>query len=315
MEQVCFGVDIGGTSVKVGLFGTEGRLIEKWDFSTRRTDNGKDIIEDSANFILEKMKEHGLEKKDVVGVGVDIPGPVKDNGEVLEIVNIGLGHFNIEEEMNRLTGLRIKAGNDANVAALGEQWQGSGKDFNNLVLVTLGTGVGGGIIYNGSIIAGSNGAAGEIGHMLVNRDETEACNCGKKGCMEQYASATGIVRLAKLALKNSEEASALRQADKITAKAVFDCAKEGDALSMRVVDEACYYLGVALSNVAQVFDPEAFIIGGGVSGAGEILIEKIKENYNNNVMESLKNKEFKLAILGNDAGIYGCAKMILASNR
>ncbi len=311
MEQVCFGVDIGGTSVKVGLFGTD----EKWDFSTRRTDNGKDIIEDSANFILEKMKEHGLEKKDVVGVGVDIPGPVKDNGEVLEIVNIGLGHFNIEEEMNRLTGLRIKAGNDANVAALGEQWQGSGKDFNNLVLVTLGTGVGGGIIYNGSIIAGSNGAAGEIGHMLVNRDETEACNCGKKGCMEQYASATGIVRLAKLALKDSEEASALRQADKITAKAVFDCAKEGDALSMRVVDEACYYLGVALSNVAQVFDPEAFIIGGGVSGAGEILIEKIKENYNNNVMESLKNKEFKLAILGNDAGIYGCAKMILASNR
>jgi glucokinase len=315
MEQVCFGVDIGGTAVKVGLFNTEGKLINKWEFSTRRTNNGKDIIEDSADFIKEKMKEYGLENKDVVGVGVGIPGPVKENGEVLEIVNIGLGHFNLEEEMNRLTGLKIKAGNDANVAALGEQWQGSGKDFDNLVLVTLGTGVGGGIIYNGSIIPGSNGAAGEIGHMFVNREETDSCNCGKKGCMEQYASATGIVRLAKKLLKASEEPSAMRQEEELTSKAVFDCAKAGDNLAMKVVDEACYYLGVALANLAQVIDPEAFIIGGGVSKAGEILIGKIRDNYNKYVMDSLKNKEFKLAILGNDAGIYGCAKMVLASNR
>jgi glucokinase len=228
-------------------------------------------------------------------------------------VNIGLGHFNIEEEMHNLTGLKVKAGNDANVAALGEQWQGSGKDFTNLVLVTLGTGVGGGIIYNGAILTGSNGAGGEIGHIFVNKDETITCNCGKRGCMEQYASATGIVRLAKKLLNSSSESSALRSEEEITAKLVFDCAKDGDSLAMEVVDTACYYLGVALAHVAQVVDPEAFIIGGGVSKAGEILTEKTKKYYNENVMESLKNKEFKLAILGNDAGIYGSAKMILAS--
>ncbi|MDF2537016.1 MAG: hypothetical protein K0S76_37 [Herbinix sp.] len=313
MDQVCFGIDIGGTAVKVGLFTVEGKLINKWEFATRRTENGKDIIIDSAEFIKNKMKEYQLDRNQVVGVGVGIPGPVKENGEVQEIVNIGLGHFNIEEEMTMLTGLKTKAGNDANVAALGEQWQGSGKDYENVVLVTLGTGVGGGIIYNGTIIAGTKGAAGEIGHIFVNKDETEACGCKKHGCLEQYASATGIVRLAKRLLKASEEPSQLRNIDEFSAKTVFDCAKAGDELSMKAVDQACYYLGVALAHVAQVIDPEAFIIGGGVSKAGEILIEKTEKYYNEFVMQSLKNKVFKLAILGNDAGIYGSARMILAS--
>jgi glucokinase len=300
--------------VKVGLFTEEGKLINKWEFATRKTGNGKDIISDSADFIKEKIKEYQFNKENIAGIGVGIPGPVKDNGEVLEIVNIGLGHFNIEEEMSKLTGYKVKAGNDANVAALGEQWQGSGKDFRSLVLVTLGTGVGGGIILNGSILAGSNGAAGEIGHITVNVDEEIACNCGKRGCLEQYASATGIVRLAKELLKNTEEPSALRGVEEVSAKAVFDCAKSGDALAMKAVEKACYYLGIALAHVAHVVDPEAFIIGGGVSKAGEILTDNIKKYYNNYVMESLKNKEFKLAALGNDAGIYGSAKLILASN-
>lgn len=315
MEQVCFGVDIGGTSVKVGLFTTDGKLIDKWEFPTRRTEDGKDIILDSSEFIKGKINELQLKKEDIVGIGVGIPGPVKENGEVLEIVNIGLAHFNIEEEMSKYTGLKVKAGNDANVAALGELWKGSGKNFRNLVLITLGTGVGGGIILNGSILSGSNGAAGEIGHMFVNKEETNICGCGKKGCLEQYASATGIVRLAKDLLKDTEKPSALRQIDVITSKDVFDCAKDGDSLAMEVVEKACYYLGIALANVAQVVDPEAFIIGGGVSKAGTILTEKIKKYFNNYVMDSLKNKEFKLAILGNDAGIYGSAKLLLASKQ
>jgi glucokinase len=312
MEKVCFGIDIGGTAVKVGLFNTEGKLLDKWDFATKRTENGKDILKDSANFIKAKIDELGLVKENIVGIGVGIPGPIRDNGEVLELPNLGLGQFNIEEELGSLTGLKVKGGNDANVAALGEQWMGSGKGYRSMVLVTLGTGVGGGVIINGSILAGSNGAAGEIGHIFVNEEETGKCGCGKTGCLEQYASATGIVRLAKNLLKESQEASTLRDILELSAKDVFDCAKAGDKLALLVVDKACRYLGVAMAQIAQVIDPEAFIIGGGVSKAGEIITETTKKHYNMHVMNSLKNKEFKLAILGNDAGIYGAAKLILA---
>ena len=312
MEKVCFGIDIGGTAVKVGLFNTTGKLLDKWDFATRKTENGKDILKDSAEFIKNKINELDLKEENIIGVGIGIPGPVKDNGEVLELANLGLGHFNIEEEMKTLTGLKVKAGNDANAAALGELWMGGGKGYHNMVLATLGTGVGGGIILNGTIVAGSNGAAGEIGHILVNEGETATCGCGKKGCLEQYASATGIVRIAKKILIESSEPSKLRGRDDLSAKTVFDCAKEGDKLALETVEKACRYLGIAMSHIAQVIDPEVFVIGGGVSRAGEIITETTKKYYNRNVMNALKNKEFKLATLGNDAGIYGAAKLILA---
>jgi len=312
MEQVCFGIDIGGTAVKVGLFNTAGKLLDKWDFVTRKTEDGKDILRDSAEFIKNKINELHLKEEDIIGVGVGIPGPVKDDGEVLELANLGLGHFNIEEEMRSLTGLNVKAGNDANAAALGELWMGGGKGYRNMVLATLGTGVGGGIILNGAIVAGSNGAAGEIGHILVNEEETATCGCGKKGCLEQYASATGIVRIAKNILSESSEESDLRGKDDLSAKTVFDCAKEGDKLALETVEKACRYLGIAMSHIAQIIDPEVFVIGGGVSRAGEIITETTKKYYNINVMNALKNKEFKLATLGNDAGIYGAAKLILA---
>jgi glucokinase len=312
MEQVCFGVDIGGTAVKVGLFDTEGTLLNKWDFATKKTGNGKDILKDSAEFVKEKIKELQLKPENIIGVGVGIPGPVQDNGEVLELANLGLGHFNIEEEMRNLTGLKVKAINDANAAALGEYWMGGGKGYRNVVLATLGTGVGGGIIINGHILVGSKGAAGEIGHLTLNEEETLSCGCGKKGCVEQYASATGIVRIAKGILNETTEVSALREKGELSAKAIFDCAKAGDKLALEAVEKACYYLGLALAQVAQVVDPEAFVIGGGVSKAGDILIETTKKYYNRFVMDALKNREFKLATLGNDAGIYGAAKQILA---
>lgn len=312
MEQVCFGIDIGGTAVKVGLFNVNGELLNKWDFTTRKTGNGKDILKDSADFIKGKIAELKLSEEAILGVGVGIPGPVKDNGEVLELANLGLGHFNIEEDMRALTGLKVKAGNDANVAALGEVWMGGGKGYKNMVLVTLGTGVGGGIILNGTVLAGSNGAAGEIGHILVNEEEEGRCGCGKQGCLEQYASATGIVRLAKQMLKETKEASIMRDYVELSAKAVFDCAKNKDKLALEVVEKACHYLGVALAHIAHVIDPEVFVIGGGVSKAGEILTTTIEKYYNQYVMDALKNKEFRLATLGNDAGIYGAAKLILA---
>ena len=312
MSQVCFGIDIGGTAVKAGLFDTEGKLLNKWDFPTRKTGNGKDILKDASEFILNKMEELKLNKEDVLGVGVGIPGPVKDNGDVLELANLGMGYFNIEDEMKEMTGLKVKAANDANVAALGESWMGGGKGYHNMVLATLGTGVGGGIILNGSVIAGSNGAGGEIGHILVNEEETLTCGCGKRGCLEQYASATGVVRVAKRILESSTEASTLRSFNDLSAKNVFDCAKEGDNLAKAAVEKACYYLGRAMAHIAQTIDPEVFVIGGGVSKAGEIITETIKKYYNTMVMDALKNKEFKLATLGNDAGIYGAAKLIIA---
>lgn len=309
MEQFCFGVDIGGTNIKTGLFTTEGKLMEKWEFSTR---GGKELVPQVAEFVLSKIEELKLDKKNVVGIGIGIPGPVKDDGVVLEAVNLGLGRFNLEEELSSLTGLKVKAGNDANVAALGEYWQGSGKEFHNQVMVTLGTGVGGGIIQNGSIIAGSNGAAGEIGHLFVNKEEKKSCNCGKRGCLEQYASATGIVRLAKELLEKNSAASKMRDVEELSAKLVFDFAKEGDELALEVVESACQYLAIALANVAQTVDPEAFIIGGGVSKAGNIIIDTTKKYYVDYVMKSLKDREFRLATLGNDAGIYGSAKLLLS---
>lgn len=314
MDKYCFGVDIGGTGIKVGLFDTDGNLLDKWVITTRKTGNGKDVLKDASDFVVSKLEEKGLSKDKVLGIGVGLPGPVKDNGDVLELPNLGLGYFNIEEEMSRMTGFKIKAGNDANVAALGEQWKGSGKGFSNMVLVTLGTGVGGGIIYKGQIIAGSGGAAGEIGHLPVNQREVDKCGCGKSGCLEQYASATGIVRLAKQLVKRDPKDSKLANLDEITSKLVFDLAKEGDALALEVVDEACRYLGIALASIAQVVDPEAFVIGGGVSKAGDIIIRHIKKHYVSNVMNALKDRKFLIASLGNDAGIFGCARLVLSSN-
>lgn len=314
MDKYCFGVDVGGTGVKVGLFDADGNLKEKWSFTTRITGDGKDVLVDVADFIKQKLEEKKIAKEQILGIGVGLPGPVMENGEVLEMANLGMGYFNIEDELSKLTGLTVKAGNDANMAALGEQWKGSGKGFKNMVFVTLGTGVGGGVVIDGKILYGSIGAGGEIGHILVNPEEDHQCGCGKRGCLEQYASATGIVRLAKDYLKNYDKDTALAKADNISAKVVFDLAKEGDELALKVVDDACRYLGIALAQVAQVVDPEAFVIGGGVSQAGEILIEHIKKHYIPHVMKALKEKTFLIASLGNDAGIYGCARLILVSN-
>lgn len=314
MEKVCFGVDIGGTGVKVGLFSEGGKLLDNWTFPTRKTEQGKDIVEDVGDFVNDKIEELKLSKDNVLGIGVGIPGPVTDNNDVLELANMGYGYFNVEEILGGSTGLPVKAANDANVAALGEQWQGGGKGYSSMVLVTLGTGVGGGIIINNKVVAGSKGAAGEIGHIHLNDEETDSCGCGRHGCLEQYASATGIVRMATKVLKETDEASVLRDLSDISAKTIFDYAKKGDALALKVVDEACDYLGRACGHISQVVDPEAYVIGGGVSKAGDILTETIKKHYNKYVMKTLKDKEFKLATLGNDAGIYGSARMILLGN-
>lgn len=311
MKKYCFGVDVGGTTVKLGLFCTDGTILDKWEIRTRKEENGKHILSDVAEAIQKKMEEKGISKEEVEGVGLGTPGPVTEDGFVNKAVNLGWEEkFSLGDTLGALLGLPVKGGNDANVAALGEMWKGGGEGYKNVVLVTLGTGVGGGIIVNGRIITGANGAGGEIGHIHVENEETDACGCGNHGCLEQYASATGIVRLAKRALNSTEEPSVLRNRE-ISAKAVFDALKSGDAVAEKVIKQFGKYLGNALAGIAAVVDPEVIVIGGGVSKAGDMLLDYVKEVYMESAFHGCRGVEFVLASLGNDAGIYGAAKLVL----
>lgn len=311
MKKYGFGVDVGGTTIKMGFFETSGKLIDKWEIKTDTSNGGENILSDIAKAIDNKLAQEGISKNDVQGVGVGVPGPVNSKGIVLKCVNLGWGVFNVEEELASLTGLKVKAGNDANVAALGEMWQGAGKGSEDMVMVTLGTGVGGGIIVDGKVIAGANGAGGEIGHITVNDDEIEACNCGQYGCLEQYTSATGIVRMARRKLAKTDEETSLRAVEELSAKIIFDEAKKGDKIAGELVEELGKILGSTLSNIAAVTNPEVIVIGGGVSKAGQILIDTIHKHFTESVFHACKDTRFVLAGLGNDAGMYGCVKMLL----
>ncbi len=308
--EYCFGVDIGGTTVKIGLFQTDGRIVDKWEIPTRVENKGEAILPDIAEALKKKMEEKGLDNSQVSGVGIGIPAPVDEEGVVQNTANLGWGYKEVKREMEALIGMSVAAGNDANVAALGEMWLGAGKGQKNMIMVTLGTGVGGGIIVNGQALAGAHGAGGEIGHLCVNPEETECCGCGKKGCLEQYASATGITRLAKKRLAADDKDSALRGKE-VNAKEVFDALKAGDDVAEEIVEEFGAYLGHAMANLAVVADPSVIVIGGGVSKAGEILLGYIEKNFKEKAFFANKDTEFVLAKLGNDAGICGAARLIL----
>ena len=311
MKKYAFGVDIGGTTIKMGLFETTGELLEKWEIPTRTEDNGVNILPDIAAEVEKKLAEKSIDKSDVEGIGVGVPGPVDDDGTVFKCVNLGWGVFNVQIELNSLTELKVKVGNDANVAALGEMWQGGGKGYKNIVMVTLGTGVGGGVIINEKIVSGSNGAGGEIGHINMKENEKETCGCGNHGCLEQYASATGIVRTTKKYLEDHPDVETALRDDEVTAKAIFDCAKQGDEVAEKMVDRTAKILGRGLAQIACVVNPQVFVIGGGVSKAGGMLIEKVQNYYQQYAFHAAKHTYFKVADLGNDAGIYGGVRMIL----
>ena len=310
MSQYCFGVDVGGTTIKMGVFDPEGKVLDKWEIPTRTENNGDKILPDIAAAVQNKMEEMKIEKESVVGVGIGVPGPVNDDGVVFKAVNLGWDVMNIKEILGGLLGLPVNAGNDANVAALGEMWCGGGRGYNNMVLVTLGTGVGGGIIINGKILTGSTGAGGEIGHIHIKDGEPDVCGCGNNGCLEQYASATGIVRLANRKLAATTEDTVLKNGE-ISAKSVFDAVKAGDKVACEIAEEFGEYLGKGLAAVAAVVNPQAFVIGGGVSKAGNVLFDYIEKYYKQYVFHGCKDVDFKLATLGNDAGIYGAAKLVL----
>ena len=311
MSKRLYGVDLGGTTVKMGLFDTEGNVLTKWEIPTVKDQGGKHILPDIAEAIKKNMAENNITKEDVIGVGIGVPGPVDKDGVIYKAANLGWGVFSVRNTLSDLLdGIKVEAGNDANVAALGEMWKGGGKGHKNMVAVTLGTGVGGGIIIDGKILTGSTGAGGEIGHIHVEDNETESCGCGNKGCLEQYTSATGVVRLAKRRLAEDDKTSVLRD-EEVNSKTVWDAVKISDSVAIEIANTFGKYLGKGLAAVAGVVNPEIFVIGGGVSKAGEILIDYIKPSYQKYVFNGSREVKFALATLGNDAGIYGAAKLVL----
>lgn len=313
MEQYIFGVDLGGTTIKHGLFTAGGQLIDKWEIPTRTGEQGKDLLPDIARSVREAMERHGIGPTQVLGVGLGVPGAVSEDRYVKPCVNLDGWGGDVAGKLSALCGCPVKAVNDANAAALGEMWQGSAKGHDSVVFVTLGTGVGGGIIVDGKLLSGVNGAGGEIGHIKVNPAEQESCGCGKRGCLEQYASATGIAREAARRLAAEDAPSQLRQSAAPTAKDVFDCAKAGDALALGVVDFFAENLGRAMACISCVCDPEVFVIGGGVSAAGQIILDTVAPVYRRNAFPASEGARFVLASLGNDAGIYGCARLMLGA--
>ena len=313
MEKFVFGIDLGGTTVKLGLLSVDGVLQEKWEIPTCTENGGEKILPDIAASVKEKMAALHITAEQVLGAGLGVPGAVLEDRYVKPCVNLNGWGGDVAGMLSELCGFPVKAANDANAAALGEMWRGGGEGCDNVVFVTLGTGVGGGIIVSGKLLSGVHGAAGELGHIKMNPHETECCGCGKKGCLEQYASATGIVREANRLLKASDAPSALRNLEKVTAKDVFDYAKQGDAMAKDVVAFFGDTLGRALSIVSCVCDPEVFVIGGGVSAAGQVIHDVVAESFVRNAFPASEGTRFTLAKLGNDAGVYGAARLILGA--
>ena len=316
MKEYAFGIDLGGTTAKIGLFTTSGALLEKWEVATDTSNAGEHILENLAAAVLGKMKEQSIQPEQVEGVGIGVPGPVLDSSIVpIVCANLGgWGERNVSAQLSGLLdGLKVLVGNDANVAALGEIWMGAAKGAKNAVMVTLGTGVGGGVVVNGKVIDGVHGAGGEIGQITVNRHEPAVCGCGKRGCLEQYSSATGVVRCMKKLLDENPDTPCVLRGTEFAAKDVFDAARNGDALAAREVDEMSDTLGMALANIASTVDPEAFLVGGGVARAGDVLFAPLNKHFQEYAFKSCRETPIKQASLGNDAGIYGAVRLIVGA--
>ncbi len=311
--QYGFGVDLGGTTVKLAFFDREGTLLHKWEIPTVTAQGGRQILPDIAEAVKGFLAERNIPRERIIGIGIGVPGPVSQEGVVNRCVNLGWGVFNIHQVLSELTGLPVKAGNDANVAALGEAWVGGGEGCEDMVMATLGTGVGGGIIIGGKPVSGVHGAGGEIGHLVVNPRETEACGCGKFGCAEQYCSATGVVRVTKRYLQENPVPSCLRGKESFTCKDVFEAAGVGDPAALGALEQVYDYMGQFLANVCCVADPETVVLGGGVSRAGQMLLDGAKRYFDKYIFHASRGIRFALASLGNDAGAYGAFKLVLDS--
>lgn len=311
-KKYIFGVDIGGTNIKLGMFDNKAALIEKCEFPTPK-ENGKEGLASAVrDNVLTLLSKHNASGGSIIGLGLGFPGAMDSDGYISSSPSLALYDCNPTKYISEILNAPAFCENDASLAALGEFSFGAGKLYKSIVMLTLGTGLGAGIVIDGKLLRSPRGGVGEIGHIPTNDRETDACGCGKHGCLQQYVSATGLVRLAKRALEKSDVPSILR-GKILSAKCVFDAVKANDKLALSIADEFSYYFGRGLATVATVVNPDAFIIGGGVSKAGDIIIDLMKPYYLKFAHKTSANASFRIANLGNDAGIYGCAKFVLNS--
>ncbi|WP_017472575.1 ROK family glucokinase [Amphibacillus jilinensis] len=314
MSKYLIGVDIGGTTVKIGIISVVGEIITKWEIVTNKGANADKIPNDIWDAITDKLAIHQIDKQQILGIGVGAPGfVVADSGDIAEAVNLGWRDFPLGRILTDLSGLPVYVDNDANIAALGENWLGSGQLADHLIAITLGTGVGGGIIVDGKIVSGVNGTAGEIGHMTIEKNGAP-CNCGRRGCLETIASATGIARIATAKVKKTKHSALtniLKENKILTAKNVFDAAAQDDPCASEVITEIVDVLAFAIANVATVINPSKIVIGGGVSKAGDQLLVPLEKAYRNYALPRInEGSTFAIATLGNDAGIIGGAFLV-----
>ena len=305
-----FGIDVGGTTIKLAFLDETGTMKDKWEIPTRTEDGGKNVLPDIAASVREYLEKEGYTNEQIIGIGIGVPGPVSDAGIVNKCVNLGWGIIDLHGELSVLTGLPVKGGNDANVAALGECWKGGGQGAKDMVMATLGTGVGGGVVVGGKVIPGFHGAGGEIGHITMNHREKEPCGCGKFGCAEQYCSATGVVRMTKRYLA-SHKADSMLRAMNFECKDVFAAAKAGDKPAQKALEQVYEIMGRFLAAIACVSNPEVIVLGGGVSKAGQPLIDGVTKYFHKYAFHACRSTRITLATLGNDAGAYGAFKLAL----
>ncbi|WP_221565558.1 ROK family glucokinase [Alkalihalobacillus sp. TS-13] len=315
MDKLSIGIDLGGTTIKMAIVDPMGNIVEKWEIPTDTSNNGRNISQDIADSLKMKMENANLELKDFEGIGIGAPGFINlENGFIYHAVNVGWENYPLKDDLESKTGLGVVVDNDANIAALGEMWKGAGKQASDLICITLGTGIGGGIISNGTILHGTNGMAGEIGHITSIVDGGAPCNCGKKGCLETIASATGISRIAMEGL-DQNPSSVLNKGMKVSAEDVFNAASEGDAWAIEVIDVITHHLGLAIANMANVINPSRIVIGGGVSRAGDLLMVPLKKSFSKYALPRVQEgADFAIASLGNDAGVIGSARLMSLKN-
>lgn len=314
MKKYCIGVDIGGRSMKFGLFTNEGELINKSSIPTHTENAGATILPDLANHLEKMFEKFELNDDNLEGVGIGIPGPILNKSIVKTAVNLGWKETtNVKEYLEKRLNTKVLVENDANVAALGELWKGAGEGVNNLVMITLGTGVGGGIVVDGKIVSGTTGSAGEVGHMpMLEHPLKRTCGCGGNRCLEQVASATGLEHSATEYLFEHDDESKLRNVDNIDSKIIFEYAQNGDEVAETIINDYVNHLARGLGILSAIVDPEMFVLGGGVSNAGDYLLDKLQKSYKELAFSVTRNVIFKIAELGNDAGMYGAAKLIIS---
>lgn len=318
MSKKIIGIDLGGTSVKFAILTQEGEVQEKWSIKTNILDEGSHIVDDMIESINHRLRLLGLGAEDFIGIGMGSPGVVdREKGTVIGAYNLNWKTLQpVKEKIEKATGISFFIDNDANVAALGERWKGAGENQPDVVFMTLGTGVGGGIVAEGKLVHGVAGAAGELGHITVDFDQPILCTCGKKGCLETVASATGIVNLTRRYADEYAGDAELKQlidnGEDVNAKIVFDLAKAGDELALIVYRNFARYLGIACANIGSILNPSTIVIGGGVSAAGEFLLDGVRKFYEENSFPQVRTStKLALATLGNDAGVIGAASLVL----